>query len=65
MADFETRRAAALALLTANDPPLSRKASSFLGQVATDPSPLTPAQAGWFGKLLDRAGILLAQEDAQ
>jgi len=60
-----SNRSAALALLNANDPPLSRKAGQFLGQVAVDAVGLSPAQADWFGKLLDRAGISLETEGAQ
>lgn len=49
--------AAALALLRANNPPLSRKAASFLGQLVVDPTPLTERQADWFAILLSRAGL--------
>lgn len=63
--NFDTRRAAALALLNTNDPPLSKKAGQFCGQIAVDAVALSPAQADWFGKLLDRAGLSLKQEDAQ
>ena len=63
--NFDPRRAAALALLNANDPPLSRKAGQFCGQIAVDAVALSPAQSEWFGKLLDRAGISLEQEDAK
>jgi len=48
---------AALALLSANSPPLTRKAGAFLGQLITDPQPLTDKQAGWLAKLLERAGL--------
>lgn len=38
--------------------PLSRKAGSFVGQLAVDPpSVLTSSQADWLGKLLERAGL--------
>ncbi|MEP9402220.1 hypothetical protein [Sphingomonas sp. VNH70] len=47
----------ALALLSANNPPLSRKAGSFLGQLVVDPTPLTEKQAAWFATLLERAGL--------
>jgi len=55
-APFPTDRDAALALL-ASDVPLTRKAGSFLGQTAVDPTPLTKAQAKWLVQLLDRAGL--------
>lgn len=48
---------AALALLSANSPPLTRKAGAFLGQLITDPQPLTDRQADWLAKLLERAGL--------
>lgn len=57
MADpFTNHRAAALALLTSTAR-LTRKAGSFLGQLATDPAPMTPAQAEWLAKLLERAEL--------
>lgn len=55
--DFETRRAAALALLIANDPPISRRGGQFLGQIAVENMSLTPAQLKWFGQLLERGGV--------
>ena len=48
---------AALALLSANSPPLTRKAGAFLGQLITDLQPLTDKQAGWLAKLLERASL--------
>jgi hypothetical protein len=33
---------------------LTRKAGSFLGQLVADPTPMTPAQADWLAKLLER-----------
>lgn len=53
---FATHRKAALALLN-SDSKLSRKEGGFLGQIAADPSPLTPKQAVWLTKLLTRAGL--------
>ncbi len=53
---FPNSRAAALALLS-TDERLTRKAGQFLGQLAVDPAPLTPSQADWLHKLLDRAGL--------
>lgn len=53
---FPTPRAAAIALLT-GDNRLSRKAGSFLGQLAVDPTPLSDKQADWLATLLDRAGL--------
>jgi len=55
-APFPSEREAALALLS-SDVPLTRKAGSFLGQTAVDPTPLTEAQAKWLVQLLDRAGL--------
>lgn len=52
---FQARRGAALVLLTSATG-LTRAAGSFLGQCIVDPTPLTPAQSEWLGKLLDRAG---------
>lgn len=44
---------------------LSRKAGSFVGQLAVDPpSALTPSQADWLGKLLLRADLPLIGETA-
>lgn len=53
---FRTARGAALALLAA-DVRLTRKAGSFLGQVAVDPTPLSPAQRDWLDTLLVRAEL--------
>lgn len=45
--------------------PLSRKAGSFVGQLAVDPpSALTASQAEWLGKLLERAGMAQIGETA-
>ena len=55
-APFNTQRDAALALLN-SDARLTRKAGSFLGQLAVDPTPLSPAQASWLATLLERAGL--------
>lgn len=55
---------AALALLRANNPPMTRKAGSFLGQLVVDATPMTEKQADWLATLLDRAGLPpLSQED--
>lgn len=58
-APFPTPRAAALALLNAEPSltRLTRKAGSFLGQCATDPTPLSDAQRDWLDTLLERAGL--------
>ncbi len=53
---FSDHRTAALALLNEGCH-LSRKAGQFLGQLAVDSAPLTPSQAEWLHKLLDRAGL--------
>lgn len=55
-APFVDHSGAALALLNKGER-LTRKAGSFLGQCAVDPTPLTPAQADWLATLLDRAGL--------
>jgi hypothetical protein len=55
-APFQTQREAALAVLNAGGR-LTRKAGSFLGQCAVDPTPLTEAQASWMATLLERAGL--------
>ena len=56
MTPFLSPREAALALLN-GEARLSRKAGSFCGQLAVDPTPMSPAQRGWLGTLLDRAGL--------
>ena len=53
---FADHRAAALALLN-SDNRLTRKAGSFLGQLAVDPSPLSQSQLDWLAKLLLRAKL--------
>lgn len=53
---FPSHRAAALALLT-GDHRLSRKAGSFLGQLAVEPTPMTERQAKWLAILLEQAGL--------
>lgn len=64
-AQFPNHRQAALALLNGNYR-LSRKAGSFLGQCAVDPTPMTEAQADWLGKLLDKNGLpLWTRRDGQ
>lgn len=50
-------KAAAFALLRANNPPMTRKAGSFLGQLVVDSTPMTEKQADWFATLLERAGL--------
>jgi hypothetical protein len=57
MADgFTTHRDAALALLNANGR-LTRKAGSFLGQLAVDPTPMTQPLRDWLATLLERAEL--------
>ena len=53
---FPSHRDAALALL-ASDARLTRKAGSFLGQLAVDPTPMTTAQSEWLATLLERASL--------
>ncbi len=52
-----TVRESALALLNANDPPLTPKAGQFLGQMAVSMNPLSDKQAAWLATLLERAGL--------
>lgn len=62
---FSSHRDAALALLSGLHR-LSRKAGQFLGQLAVDPTPMTPSQANWLANLLERAGLPpLAEGGAQ
>lgn len=56
MTPFPSQRAAALDLLNKGDR-LTRKAGSFLGQLAVDPTPMSPAQRDWLATLLSRAGL--------
>ncbi len=53
---FTDQRAAALALLNQGGR-LTRKAGSFLGQLAVDPTPMTEAQEAWLTGLLEKAGL--------
>ena len=53
---FPHHRQAALAVLNSGMA-LTRKAGSFLGQLAVDTTPLTAAQGDWLAKLLERAGL--------
>jgi len=62
---FTHHRAAALALLNSGMT-MTRKAGSFLGQLAVDATPVTDAQRDWLGKLLERASLPpLAQGGSQ
>ncbi len=64
-APFHGHRAAALALLNLGGK-LTRKAGSFLGQLAVDPTPMSDAQRDWLTTLLERNGLPpLAQEGGQ
>lgn len=56
MQPFTNQRDAALALLKA-EARLSRKAGSFLGQLAVDPTPMSPKQQDWLATLLSRAAL--------
>lgn len=58
---YDLRRKVAIEVLTHGER-LTRKAGSFLGQCAVDPSPLTSAQADWFRTLAERAGLDLEAE---
>jgi hypothetical protein len=60
-APFDNQRDAALALLNKGDR-LTRKAGSFLGQLAVDDTPLTEAQRSWLATLLERGGFGPLQE---
>ena len=53
---INNQRDAALALLN-SDTVLTRKAGSFLGQVAVDETPLTTKQRDWLDTLLERASL--------
>lgn len=55
-APFLTQRDAALALLNRGER-LSRKAGSFCGQLAVDPTPMSEAQRSWLDTLLERAEL--------
>lgn len=56
MTPFPSQRDAALGLLNKGDR-LTRKAGSFLGQLAVDATPMSPAQREWLATLLSRAGL--------
>ena len=56
MTSFNCPRAAALALLNAEFR-LTRKAGSFLGQLAAEPGPLSDAQESWIATLLERGKL--------
>jgi len=60
---FSTHREAALALLNGSSR-LTRKAGSFLGQCAVDPTPLSDAQHDWLKTLLERASLPSLRETA-
>lgn len=49
-------REIALAILSGPGP-VSRRAGSFLGQLAVDYRPLTDRQAQWLAQLMERAGL--------
>lgn len=53
---FKTQREAALALLN-GDYRLTRNAGQFLGQLAVDPTPMSPSQTKWLHKLLERSDL--------
>lgn len=56
MTPFDRHDAAALALLNQGGR-LTRKAGSFLGQLAVDPTPMSDAQRAWLATLLERAEL--------
>jgi len=58
MSTFENRRDVALAILYSGEK-LTRKAGSFLGQCAVDPTPLSDKQADWLATLAERAGLVV------
>lgn len=60
---FANHRQAALELLSRSHR-LSRKAGSFLGQLAVDPTPMSEAQAAWLSKLLERNQLPSLAESA-
>lgn len=53
---LSNHRWAALAILN-SETKLSRKEGGFLGQIAVDPTALTPKQSEWLAKLFERAGL--------
>ena len=53
---FERRRELALHILT-HGQRLNRRSGSFCGQLIADPTPMSPAQADWFGHLATAAGL--------
>jgi len=53
---FTDHRAAARACFNASDN-LTRRAGQFLGGIAHDGTPLSPAQREWLDQLLERAGL--------
>lgn len=57
---FEKRREMALEILV-RGVRLTRRSGSFLGQLICDPTPMSDAQAEWFGQLAERAGLEVAQ----
>lgn len=60
---FRCHRDAALALLNGQGR-LTRKAGSFLGQLAVDPTPMSDAQREWLDTLLSRTGFPALREMA-
>lgn len=65
-APFTTNSAAAWAALDVartGGVALTRKSAGFLGETAVDPTPLSPKQADWLGKLLAKAGLPPLQND--
>jgi hypothetical protein len=53
---YPSQRDAALALLN-SEARLTRKAGSFLGQLAVDSTPMSDAQQSWLATLLEKAGL--------
>jgi hypothetical protein len=61
---FDNQRDAALALLNQGGR-LTRKAGSFLGQLCTDPTPMTDLQRDWLAGLLEKAGLPSLGQDVR
>lgn len=62
---YETHARAAWSLLQAHHDGtirLTRQAGSFLGQLLTDPTPMSERQRDWLNKLLVRAGLAAFEE---
>ena len=55
--DMTREQRAALRLLTHHAETLNARSAQFLGQMVVNRNPMSEKQAGWFAKLLERAGL--------